>query len=225
MTTIPAEALVFLDNLKKNNNREWFNAHKEQFKILESQMKTFYLGVYNLMKKHDDLSDHRAYRIYRDIRFSKDKTPFKNHFSAEFNRRKPELRGGYYLHIEPENQSFIGCGFWGPVKEDIDRVRMEWDLDTGEIRGILSDQKFKSVWGKMEGEKLKSAPAGYDKNNPNIDLINYKQWIFHHSFSDEEVLSADFAQKVDKCFQAIRPFFDYMSEVLTTDMNGVSLIR
>lgn len=224
MTTIPKEALVFLDKLKRNNNREWFNTHKDEFKILESRMKAVYDEIYDLMKKHDDISDHRGYRIYRDIRFSKDKTPYKQHFSAEFNRRKPELRGGYYLHIEPDNHSFIGCGFWGPVKEDIDRIRKEWDMDTTEIRAILSDKNFVKTWGKMEGEKLKSAPSGYDKNNPNIDLINYKQWIFRHSFTDEEVLSKDFPKKVDQSFQQIRPFFDYMSEVLTTDLNGVSLL-
>lgn len=224
MTTVPKEALVFLDNLKKNNNREWFNAHKDEFKTLETQMKAFYLEVEKLMKKHDDISESKAYRIYRDIRFSKDKTPFKHHFAAYYGRRKPELRGGYYLHIEPGGNSMIGAGFWNPVKDDVDRVRKEWDMDTTEIREILSDKNFVKIWGKMEGEQLKSAPAGYSRENPNIDLINYKQWLFRHSFTDEEVLSADFAKKVDNGYKTIRPFFDYMSEVLTTDLNGVLLI-
>src|SRR5690554_8020302 len=118
MRTIPKEALVFLDKLRKNNNREWFNSHKEDFKVIENQMKGFYQEVGRLMKEHDDISEIKAYRIYRDIRFSKDKTPFKQHFSAYFGRRKPELRGGYYLHIEPGGNSMIGVGFWNPVKSD-----------------------------------------------------------------------------------------------------------
>lgn len=224
MVTIPKEALVFLEKLRKNNNREWFNAHKAEFKIIESQMKIFFAEVENLMKKHDDIAKTKMYRIYRDIRFSKDKIPYKNHLAAHFARRKPALRGGYYLHIEPGGNSLLGVGFWAPEKEDVNRVRKEWDLDATEIRAILSDPKIKKFWGAMQGEQLKSAPSGYSREHPNIDLINYKQWIFQHDFTDVEVLSKDFALKVDECFQTIRPFFDYMSNVLTTNPDGESIL-
>lgn len=224
MTTIPKEALIFLEKLKKNNNREWFGANKNDFKRIESVMKLFYYEVEKLMKKHDDISETKSYRIYRDIRFSKDKSPFKQHFAAHFERRKPALRGGYYLHIEPGGNSMIGGGFWAPTTDDIRRVRQEWANDASEFKTIVGNKNFKAIWGEMEGEKLKSAPSGFSREHPNIDLINYKQWLFHHSFSDQEVLADDFATKIDECFQTIRTFFDYMSEVLTTDLNGVSLI-
>lgn len=224
MNTIPKEALVFLDKLKKNNNREWFAENKEEFKQIENQMKLFYSEVEKLMKKHDDILDFKAYRIYRDIRFSKDKTPYKSHFSAHFARKKPELRGGYYLHIEPEDNSFLAAGFWNPVKEDVLRVRKEWNLDTTEIRKIVTNKNFVKTWGQMEGEKLKTAPSGFSKDHPDIGLINYKQWYFLHPFTDPEILSDDFGINVNQCYKKIRPFFDYMSEVLTTDLNGVSLI-
>lgn len=225
MQTIPKEALVFLSALKENNNREWFNERKPEFKTLESQMKGFYADVEILLNKQDDIQRTKAYRIYRDVRFSKDKTPYKKHFAAIFIRRKPELRGSYYIHIQPGNKSEIGGGFWKPTRDDLKRVRKEWETDAGEIRKILNNKKFKSHWHQMQGETLKVAPMGFDKEHPAIDLINYKQWIFSHQFSDEEVLAPDFAKTLVNHFKELRPLFDYMSEVLTTDLNGVSILE
>lgn len=225
MQTIPKEALDFLNAIKENNNREWFNERKSEFKDIENQMKAFYGQVELLLNQQDDIQRTKAYRFYRDLRFTKDKTPYKKHFAAIFIRRKPELRGSYYIHIQPGNNSQIGGGFWKPNSADLKRVRKEWELDSTEVREILNDPKFKKHWDKMQGETLKTAPRGFDKAHPDIDLINYKQWIFSHQFSDKEVLSEDFATTVTNYFQELRPFFDYMSEVLTTDMNGVSLIE
>lgn len=221
---VPKEVLDFLAKLKQNNNREWFNQRKPYFKDLESRMKLFYGEVTKQLNKHDVIVRTKAFRIYRDIRFSKDKIPFKDHLSSSYARRKPDLRGGYYMEIAPEGRSFIGCGFWKPSNEDIHRVRMEWLNDDREIRKILNDKAFKKYWGTMEGDQLKSAPTGFDKNHPAIALINHKQWIFNHSFTDQEVLDKDFVKKIDEYYTAIRPFFDYMSEVLTTDLNGTSVI-
>src|SRR5699024_6953768 len=105
--TISKETLDFLRNLRENNNREWFNERKSEFKVLESQVKDFGLSVTALLNQHDKIEKTKQFRIYRDIRFSKDKTPYKGYFGTHFRRRKPELRGGYYLHIEPDNKSFI----------------------------------------------------------------------------------------------------------------------
>lgn len=224
MNTIPNEALDFLKQLKENNNRDWFNDHKSEFKSLESQMKDFYAQVESGLNETDDIERTKAYRIYRDIRFSKDKTPYKKHFAAVFIRLKPALRGSYYVHIEPGNNSRIGGGFWKPNKEDLNRVRKEWEIDTEEIREILHSKSFKQHWGELLGEQLKTAPMGFDREHPNIDLINYKQWIVQKKFTDKEVLSEDFSQTVVKYFKELRPFFDYMSDVLTTDLNGVSIL-
>ncbi|HLS31667.1 MAG TPA: DUF2461 domain-containing protein [Flavobacteriaceae bacterium] len=225
MQTIPKEALEFLSAIKENNNREWFNERKEEFKAIENQMKQFYQQVELLLNKQDDIQRTRAYRFYRDLRFTKDKTPYKKHFAAIFIRRKPGLRGSYYIHIQPGNNSQIGGGFWKPNSADLKRVRKEWELDSSEVREILEDKNFKKHWHEMQGETLKTAPRGFNREHPDIDLINYKQWIFRHQFSDKEVLSEDFATTVTDYYQALRPFFDYMSDVLTTDMNGVSLIE
>lgn len=224
MTQVPAEGLSFLTALSQNNNREWFNAHKPEFKALEIEMKSVYDQVTLALNQHDDIEDTKAYRIYRDIRFSKDKTPYKTYFSANFSRRKPGLRGGYYLHIEPGDKSFLGAGFWNPTKEDVERVRGEWAIDTDEIRAILNAKNLTSHWEDMKGRRLKTYPRGFDKSSPDLDLINFKEWIFQHQLADEVVLRPDFVATVDEHYQAIRPFFDYMSSVLTTDLNGVSLL-
>lgn len=225
MKTISKEALDFIKALKKNNNRDWFNERKQTFKALEEEVRSFYDEVEILLQQHDDIEKTKAYRIYRDVRFSKDKTPYKSHFAANFQRRKPKFRGGYYLHIAPDNQSRIGAGFWKPNREDLKRGRKEWEIDAEEIYEILNDKTFKRYWGEMQGETLKTAPRGFDREDPNIDLINYKQWIFSHRFTDKEVLADDFAETIDTYFKKIRPFFDYMSAVLTTDLNGVSLLK
>ena len=164
------------------------------------------------------------FRIYRDVRFSKDKSPYKTHFGGSFHRTKPKLRGGYYLHIQPNNESFIATGFWEPAPADLLRIRKEFEMDDSEIRNILNDKKFSSIWGNFVGDEVKSAPRGFDKEHKAIDLIKKKQYIFVKKFTDQEVLGTNFLNEVDMAFKAIRPYFNYMSEVLTTDLNGVSII-
>ena len=134
------------------------------------------------------------------------------------------MRGGYYVHIAPNNESFIATGFWDPHKDDLFRIRKELELDADEFRKIIGTKKFKDIWGRLEGDELKTAPKGFDKEHHDVDLIRKKQFIFTKKFTDKEVVSPDFLMEVDKSFKAIRPYFNYMSEVLTTDLNGVSLI-
>ena len=224
MKSIPQEALPFLLQLQNNNNRDWFDEHKSKFKSVEAEMKEFYKEIELQLNQHDQIEKTKAFRIYRDVRFSKDKTPYKNNFGASFTRKKPELRGGYYVHIQPDNKSFIAVGFWNPAKEDLYRIRKEVEMDAEEIKEILQQKELKKFWGKVEGERLKTAPKGFDKSHPDIDLLNLKQWTFTKKFNDKEVLEPKFASTVNDHFKAIKPFFNYMSSVLTTDLNGVSLI-
>ena len=221
---VPKSALDFFKKLQKNNNREWFTEHKPEFKAIESEVKSVYNELYNRLNAHDEVDKLKIFRIYRDVRFSKDKTPFKTHFGGSFHRKKPELRGGYYLHIQPNNESFIATGFWQPNKEDLLRIRKEFEMDASEMRDIMSDSSFKAVWGELEGEEVKTAPKGFSKEHENIDLIKKKMYIFTRKFSDKEVLAPDFIDTVEESFKAIRPFFDYMSDVLTTNLNGESIL-
>lgn len=221
---IPKSAFDFFNKLEKNNNREWFTEHKNEFKKIEAEVKKVYNEIYNNLNKHDEVDKLKLFRIYRDVRFSKDKTPYKTHFGGSFHRKKPELRGGYYLHIQPNNESFIATGFWEPHKDDLLRIRKEFEMDASDMRKIMSDKTFKSIWGDLVGDEVKTAPKGFNKEHENIDLIKKKMYIFTRKFSDKEVTSNDFIKTVDDSFKAVRPFFNYMSDVLTTNLNGESLI-
>lgn len=220
---ITKDVFQFLEKLKKNNSREWFTEHKTEFKELETGVKSFYSALLYKMKAHDDIEKLKMFRIYRDVRFSKDKTPYKTHFAGSFSRSGQRLRGGYYIRLKP-NETFIAAGFWEPNKEDLLRIRKEFETDASEIRAIMNKNSFKKVWGEMQGDELKTAPSGFNKEHPNIDLIKRKQFIFVKNFSDEEVMSPDFMTNVDLAFQAIRPYFNLMSDILTTNLNGESLL-
>jgi uncharacterized protein (TIGR02453 family) len=218
------DILDFFEKLEKNNNRDWFNENKPEFKVLETKAKKAYKAIYENLNKHDVVDGFKLFRIYRDVRFSKNKLPYKTHFGGSFNRKKPDLRGGYYVHIQPNNQSFIATGFWQPNKEDLLRIRREFEQDDEEIRTIIKDNKFTSVWGRVVGDELKTAPRDFDKEHPAIDLIKKKQFIFTKYYTDKEVVSDGFIEDVNASFDVIRPFFNYMSDVLNTNLNGESII-
>lgn len=223
-TQLTSDIFTFLNQLKANNNRDWFNDHKKEFKGIQKEVKNFYEMLFSRLKMHDEVDNLKIFRIYRDVRFSKNKEPYKTHFGGSFHRKKPELRGGYYLHLSPNNESFIATGFWEPNKDDLNRIRREFEMDASEMRDLMADTKFKSVWGDLQGDELKTAPRDFEKDHPNIDLIRKKQYIFIKKYTDKEVLSENFLDDVNKSFQLIRPYFDYMSDVLTTNLNGESII-
>lgn len=222
--TVPKAAFDFLKKLENNNNREWFNENKKEFKTIEKEIKAVYNAVMNNLNKHDNIDRLKMFRIYRDVRFSKNKMPYKTHFGGSFHRMKPQLRGGYYLHIKPQDESFIATGFWEPAPADLFRIRKEFEMDDGEIRNIMHQESFKRIWGELVGDEVKTAPKGFSRDHKAIDLIKKKQYIFIKRFTDKQVLSPNFIDEVDQAFRGIRPYFDYMSDVLTTDLNGVSVI-
>ncbi len=222
-TTIPASALAFLLELKQNNNRDWFNAHKEAFATQQSYIETFAGSLLTAMSSHDLIETPSGkkslHRIYRDTRFSKDKTPYKNNWSGSFTRATKQRRGGYYFHIEPGN-SFIAGGFWAPNTSDLKRIRDDISYDPAPLRKILNSKSFKETFGTLQGEQLKTAPKGFDPTNEAIDLLRYKQFLLIRPFTDKDTASNSFLEQANNTFKAMRPFFDYMSDVLTTDVNG-----
>ena len=223
MTSISKTTLDFLKTLKENNNREWFTEHKTEFQKEQKKAKSFYNALMLKLKEHDEIDSVKIFRIYRDVRFSPDKTPYKPHFAGNFVRSTNKLRGGYYLRIRP-GESFLAGGFWEPNKEDLFRIRKEFEMDATEIREIINNKNFIKHFEKLEGESLKTAPRGFDKEHTDIDLIRMKQFIVTRQFSDDEVLSPNFLEEINESYKAMRPYFNYMSDILTTDLNGVSLI-
>ena len=220
---ITSDVLQFLSQLKKNNNREWFAEHKKEFKAVEAKAKGFYNALLENLNGHDDIEKLKMFRIYRDVRFSHDKSPYQPHFAGSFSRAGAHLRGGYYLRIRP-GESFIACGFWGPEKNDLLRIRKELEQDASAFRKVIQAAALKKVWGELQGDEVKTAPKGFSKEDPNIDLIRKKSFIFVRNFTDKEVGANNFMKEVNNSFKAIRPYFDLMSEILTTNLNGESLL-
>ncbi|MBT8261522.1 MAG: DUF2461 domain-containing protein [Bacteroidia bacterium] len=224
-TILTKDIFSFLKQLKKNNHRDWMQEHKKQYQANEKHLKQFYADVEASLNETDDIAKVKVFRINRDIRFSKDKTPYNVHRSVSFSRAGAHRRGGYYLRLEPGNSLMAG-GFFGPEPADLLRIRQEFDMDASEIRKILNKKSFKDAFGGFNQEfAVKTAPKGFSKDHPNIDLIRLKSYFVSHDFTDKEVMSPDFKDNLVHHFKLLRPFFDYMSEVLTTDLNGVSLLK
>ena len=217
------ESFKILDQLRKNNNREWFEQHKTEFKKQQDFAKKFFQEIEQKMQSFDDISDMKMFRIYRDVRFSNDKTPYKTHFAASFTRRKPELRGGYYVHLEPGN-SFLATGFWNPEKDDLLRIRKEIEIEGERFSKVVQNKKVVNAWGDLKGEALKTAPKGFDKEHAYVEFLRLKQFIYTKPIPDEMIFSSQLETEILNSFEAIRPFFDYMSEILTTNINGESII-
>ena len=223
MSKINPDVITFYKELSENNTREWFEPQKKRFKSLELEIKQYAEEIKNNLNETDEIEHAKIFRIYRDVRFSKNKTPFKTHFGISFHRKKPDLRGGYYIHISPGN-SFIATGFWNPDKDDLYRIRKEMEVDAKEFREIINEDDFKFHWGNLQGEEVKTAPKGFSKEHPDIDIIRKKQFLFIKKFTDKDVLARNFSEQIITNFKAIRPFFDHMTSILTTDLNGVSLL-
>ena len=223
MKLIPKDTINFLKELKLNNNRDWFNENKQRFNTIQSGVKEFAYEVNESLKKSDDIEKLKIFRIYRDLRFSKDKTPYKKNIGMAFHRAKPELRGGYYLEISAD-ESFIAVGFWNPNKEDLLRIRKEIEIDGQEFKRIINQKKIKDIWGDLRGDEVKTSPKGFTSDHEYIDLIKKKQFIFTKELKEKDILDEKFQKELVNYFESIRPFFDYMSEVLTTNLDGESII-
>ena len=223
MQIIPKDTISFLKELKLNNNRDWFNENKDRFNSIQSGVKEFAYQVNESLNSSDDIEKLKIFRIYRDLRFSKDKSPYKKNIGMAFHRAKPYLRGGYYLEISAD-ESFIAVGFWNPSKDDLLRIRKEIEIDGQEFIRIINQKKIKDTWGDLQGEEVKTSPKGFKSEHEYIDLIKKKQFIFIKNLKEEEILDKNFQKELVSYFVSIRPFFDYMSEILTTNLDGESLI-
>ena len=224
MERIPKSAFTFLKSLKKNNNRDWMQVNKKEYLANEKSLKQFYKAIEYNLNKSDEISKLKVYRINRDLRFSNDKTPYNVHRSVSFSRAGVQRRGGYYLRLEPGNSMMAG-GFFSPEPSDLLRIRKEFEMDATAIREVLNKKDFKKAFGGFNQEyAVKTAPRNFDKNDPNIDLIKLKSYFVVHHFKDTEVFSDNFEEYLTNHFLLLRPYFDYMSEILTTDLNGISLI-
>lgn len=214
---IQASTLKFLKDLLKNNNKTWFEKNRVQYEnakadilLLTEQMikaiGSFDKPIGNLEAKNC------TFRINRDVRFSKNKDPYKNNMAAYFNKDgKKGIGAGYYLHIEP-GKSFAAGGIWMPEPAVLAGIRQEIDYSFKEWKNIVTGKSFKQNFAEgLQGESLTRPPKGYDENNPAIEFIKKKSFIVTRNFTDTEVRSKTFVKDVAKTFQAMKPMIDFLN--------------
>lgn len=211
--------LSFLADLRENNNRDWFTENRDRYEAALADAADFAQVVLDQLRTHDRMktsSGKRAlYRLYRDNRFHPNRPPYKSWFGAHFRRATGDRGGGYYVHIEP-GKSFAGGGFYRPEAADLADMRAQIDADSEPLRKALADPRFVETFGELQGEKLKTAPRGYPRDHPDVDLLRYKSMYAMRPFADDEVLAADFTTRVDETLRALRPLLDAFGEHVNT---------
>lgn len=221
---IASSTWQFLSDLAAHNDRDWFQANKAYYQRAHANMCGVADALLSRMRLHDNLSNANGkaclMRIHNDLRFHKNKPPYKDRFAGGFDRVKPALRGGYFFHLQP-GASFLGVGLFAPVADDLRTLRTDILYDADTWRGVLATPPLKKVWGDLHGNALRSAPRGVPKDHPDIDLLRYTQFLHTRALPDKEVLAPDMVERVDGYFRAIRPWFDHLSTVLTSDGDGV----
>ncbi|MGZ4049030.1 MAG: DUF2461 domain-containing protein [Bacteroidia bacterium] len=208
---IEKSTIEFLNKLSKNNNKDWFEKNRSDYEIAKNNFKEFIDNVLIASAKFDPAiknleSKNCIFRINRDVRFSKNKAPYKNNFGASISPGgKKSFSAGYYIQVQP-GQSFIAGGMWQPPAPQINAIRQEIDYNTKEFKKIISAKDFKKYFGALsEEDKLKSAPKGYDKTHPEIELLKHRSYIVVHDLKDSEVLSKDFLKQCVTVMKAMHP--------------------
>ncbi|GEO09634.1 DUF2461 domain-containing protein [Segetibacter aerophilus] len=216
------ETLTYIENLTKNNNKAWFDENRHLFEEAKSDFETLVKNIISSFGKIDpDIAPLEAknciFRQYRDVRFSKDKTPYKHHMGASFDRGgKKSGFAGYYLHIQPGNKSMAGGGIWMPEAAQLKKIRQEIDYSWEEFAAILNEPAFKKIYGGLEeGEfKLSREPKGYDKENPAIEVLKLKSVVAIHPLTDDELVSKDLLKKIVATFTALMPLIKFINRSL-----------
>jgi uncharacterized protein (TIGR02453 family) len=217
---ISKSTLTFLSDLNKNNNREWFAENRKRYETARAEYEILIQKVIIELTKLDPIykgleAKSCIYRINRDIRFSPDKTLYKTHFGAFIvrgGRKNGDKFGGYYVHIEPGNNSMIAGGAYMPPAPWLNAIRNNISKNGGKFREIISAKEFKNVFGTLEGEKLKLPPKGYDRDHPDIELLKMKSYLVSRVISDKEVISDQYFDIIIKASKVMKPLNDFLSE-------------
>lgn len=208
---IQQHTFTFLKDLKKNNNKEWFDIHRPDYEIAKTNFRGFIDELIAGISKFDPAVKHLeakncVFRINRDVRFSANKLPYKSNMGASISPGgKKSFTAGYYFHLEP-GASFLAGGMWQPEPVYLNAIRQEIDYNAAEFKKILNSKTFKNYFGALSDEdKLKAVPRGYDKAHPEIELLKHKSFIVVHELADKTVLSKDFLKQSAAVFKALHP--------------------
>ena len=218
---IKKSTLQFLTAIKKNNNREWFEKNKDRYVVAKDNVAemidAFLKEAVKFEKGFANLTSKECvYRIYRDVRFSKDKKPYKNNLGASVNvGGKKAMNAGYYIHVEP-GRAFIAGGMWMPPGDQLKMIRQEIDYNGKDIRAILKKKDFKSYYGELDQSyALKTSPKGYAKDHKDIEILKLTSFIVWHPFKDTEVLNKSFVKEIGKGAKIMKPMLDFLKVAIS----------
>ena len=219
---LQSSTLKFLKELKKNNNKPWFDSHRKEYEAAKNDFMGFIQAVIDKHGKSDATIKSIAakdclFRINRDIRFSKDKSPYKTNMGAYINRGgKKSFFGGYYFHCEP-GQSFVGGGLWMPMPPELSKVRQEIDYNFAAFKKIITSKKFKSVYKDLSRDAeyvLSRVPKGYEPTNPAAEYLKMKSFVSLTSLKDPELTSKNLVKKTTNAFEALQPLIEFINHAL-----------
>jgi uncharacterized protein (TIGR02453 family) len=211
--------IKFLNDLKNNNNRDWFNENKKYYQEAKSEFDQFVDQLIPEINKFDPrvgslTAKETSFRIYRDIRFSKDKTPYKTHFGAFVapGGRKSEM-AGYYIHVSAE-ESFVGGGSHNPSGPNLKKIRSEIYYNFKEYTDIVSTKEFTQTFGEVSGDRLSRPPVGFPKDFEGIEVLKQKSFTVFQTATAKEITSPGFDRQVLKIFKAMHPFVEFLNRAI-----------
>lgn len=213
--------LAYLEDLKKNNNRDWFNTNKSRYVAAKEEFELFVNNLIPEIREIDNsigvvTAKDCVFRIYRDVRFSTNKEPYKTNMGAYISRDgKKGKFAGYYIHIEPDNNSFIAAGIHMPDADTLKEIRIEIMENTDEMKKIINDSKFKNIFPEIYGEKLKTAPKGFPKEFKDIELLKFKSYAIVHKLDDKFVKNeTNLKDSLIDLYKIAHPFNTFINRVI-----------
>ncbi|MET0244452.1 MAG: DUF2461 domain-containing protein [Flavitalea sp.] len=220
---VQASTVKFLKDLSKHNNKPWFDENRSKYDSAKADFEAFIQGIIDKHGKKDEtiaelVAKKTTFRINRDIRFSKDKTPYKTNMGASLAKGgKKSVFAGYYVHFEPGGKSFVGGGLWMPMPEETKKVRQEIDYCLDEFKGIVESKKFRSVFGELyagEDATLKKIPQGFEADNPAAHYLKMKSWLAMKTITDAEFTTPAVTKQVLTALETIQPLIEFLNRAL-----------
>jgi uncharacterized protein (TIGR02453 family) len=214
---ISKETFLFLKQLALNNNKPWFEKNRPRYEKARAEYVLFITKLLDGVRKIETIPELEpvkyVQRIYRDIRFSKDKTPYKKFFSSLILRGPEDRKCPLYIQIMP-GRSMVGGGVWDPNPESLKMIRQEIDYNGADLRKIITAKHFVKQFEKIEGQKLARPPRGYEADNPNIEFLQFKQFFVRRMFEDDLVISKHLVREILRSYKTALPFFRFFDEAM-----------
>lgn len=212
--------LAFLEDLAQNNHKAWFDAHRDDYEAEKARFRQFTQALIEGVAVFEPAVagvevKQSVFRINRDIRFSKDKRPYKINFACSISPGgRHSIYANYYFHLQPHDQSFVGGGLYMPPSPVLRRIRQEIDYNAKDFLAIVQDRDFQNTFGKLMGERLQTAPKGYDRDHPMIDYLRLKSYTVIRTIPDNQMRSGDVGHQILSYFKQMKAFNQFLSQAV-----------